>query len=180
MCLIQQSPQVFLMQSDIVVIGAREIDILKKSVINSVNGRVRINTHQSNMDLLHEMFIAIRKNSYIRVHKHPEKSEAFHIIYGSVRIVVFNDNGSIHRVIELSANDATKSFYYRLSKPYFHTLLIDSELAVIHEITNGPFIEGNTIFASFSPEESNLHECQIFYEGLIKKIKQQERACDSA
>ncbi len=77
--------------------------------------------------------------SYIRPHKHPGKSEAFHIVEGEVDIVVFKDDGEIDQVVPLGRPGGGRSFYYRMSKPFFHTLIIRSDLLIVHEITNGPF-----------------------------------------
>ena len=45
-----------------------------------------------------------------------------------------------------------KTFYYRLSEPIFHTLIIRSEILVFHEITQGPFLREQTEFAEWAPE----------------------------
>jgi cupin fold WbuC family metalloprotein len=98
------------------------------------------------------MMIALRGDSYIRPHKHPGKSEAFHVIEGAVDVVVLDDGGEICEVVPLGS-DGTGAFYYRMSRPQFHTLLIKSDILVVHEITNGPFVAGATVFAPFAPEE---------------------------
>jgi cupin fold WbuC family metalloprotein len=123
--------------------------------MQSPKGRARINAHPSADDALHEMLIAIRPESYIRPHKHPGKSEAFHIIEGAVDIVVLDDLGEICEVVPL-AKDGSGAFYYRMSRPRFHTLLIKSDILVVHEITNGPFVPGATVFAPFAPEEGTI------------------------
>lgn len=153
MNLIKKTSEVYLAPGPIASIGSPEIDFLRGEVAGNQKGRVRINFHQDSSDLLHEMMIAIRPDSYIRPHKHPGKSEAFHIIYGSVDIIVFEDDGAIREVVSLAAKDASKAFYYRMSRPFFHTLIINSDLLVVHEITNGPWVKGGTMFAGFAPAE---------------------------
>ncbi|MDE0940669.1 MAG: WbuC family cupin fold metalloprotein [Pirellulales bacterium] len=154
MNLIKKTSEVYLAPGPITAIGSPEIDFLRREVADNQKGRVRINFHQDNSDLLHEMMIAIRPDSYIRPHKHPGKSESFHIIYGAVDIVVFEDDGAIREVVPLAAEDEAKAFYYRMSQPFFHTLIINSSLLVVHEITNGPFVKDGTVFGSFAPGES--------------------------
>ncbi len=155
MNLVQKSSDVFVAEGPIVAIGAEEITLLKSAVAQSRNGRVRINAHMNKDDMLHEMFIAIRPDSYIRPHKHPNKSESFHLVYGAVDIVVFEDDGEIRQIVPLAAGDPARAFYYRMSKPFFHTLVIRSDLLVVHEITSGPFQPSETVFASFAPEDSD-------------------------
>lgn len=155
-------------------IGSEEIEFLRREVAGNAKGRVRINLHPENADTLHEMFIAIRPDSYIRPHKHPNKSEAFHIVYGEVDIVVFEDDGSIREIVALAAGGGEKAFYYRMSQPYFHTLLIKSDILVVHEITNGPFVKDGTLFGSFAPDEdANPHAISAWQDGLADRVRQQ-------
>jgi cupin fold WbuC family metalloprotein len=155
MTLTQKSLDVFLADGPISTIGPKEIALLRDAVHKTPKGRARINAHPNSSDQLHEMIIAIEQNSYIRPHKHPAKSEAFHVVEGDVDIIIFDDDGDIQRVVPLSAPGGENSFYYRMSQPFFHTLIIKSHLLVVHEITNGPFRPEGTIFADFAPAESD-------------------------
>src|SRR5437016_3169335 len=155
MALIQKSPEVFLADGPIATIGSEDIEVLRQAVRQTPKRRVRINAHPGSNDDLHEMIIAIEPGSYIRPHKHPGKSEAFHIIEGEVDIVVFNEEGNIERIVSLAAKGSRYPFYYRMSTAYFHTLIIRSDLLVVHEITNGPFLSTGTIYAAFAPEEGD-------------------------
>lgn len=156
MQLIKISPEVYSLRGDVVSISDLDIDFLKTEVVNSRKGRIRINLHQSDDDLVHEMIIAIRKDSYIRPHLHVNKNESFHIIYGAVDVVLFDAFGHISQVISLEAYNRTKTFCYRMSKPTFHTLIVRSEILVMHEITNGPFISGDAVMADFAPENEDF------------------------
>ena len=153
MNLIKKSPDIYVAPGPVATIGSDEVAFLRSELANSTRGRIRINMHNENQDLLHEMFIAIAPGSYIRPHKHPHKSEAFHIVYGAVDIVVFEDDGQIRQVVSLAAGDSNKAFYYRMSAPLLHTLIIRSDLLVVHEITNGPFVKDGSIFGAFAPLE---------------------------
>jgi cupin fold WbuC family metalloprotein len=145
---------VYLAPGPICALGSEDIALIKAAAMESPKGRARINMHPSADDLLHEMIIAVRKDSYIRPHRHPGKSEAFHLIDGAVDIVVLDDHGDIIEVVPLMAG-RMGAFYYRMSKPFFHTLLIRSDMIVVHEITNGPFVPAATVFADFAPEEGS-------------------------
>lgn len=153
MKLIKKSAEVYLAPGPIATIGADEIAFLKGELAACAKGRLRINTHSDDADRLHEMFIAIRQDSYIRPHRHPDKSESFHVVHGAVDVVVFSADGCIQQVIPLAACDAGKAFYYRMSQPLLHTLIVRSDLLVVHEVTNGPFVKDATVFGSFAPAE---------------------------
>ncbi|HEX5126618.1 MAG TPA: WbuC family cupin fold metalloprotein [Rhodocyclaceae bacterium] len=151
--LVEKSPDVFIAPGPIASIGAAEIELLKDALARSTKGRVRVNLHPDAADTLHEMFIVLSRDSYIRPHRHAGKSEAFHVVYGEVDVVIFEDDGSLREVVKLGEGMPDRAFYYRMSQPFFHTLNIRSELLVVHEITNGPFVQGGTEFAAFAPEE---------------------------
>jgi cupin fold WbuC family metalloprotein len=170
MALVQKSPEVFLAEGPIAAVGEGEIATLKAAVKASPKGRARINAHPDGGDALHEMIIAIDANSYIRPHKHPGKSEAFHIVEGEVDIVVFRDDGAIDRVVQLGAPGSGRSFYYRMSKPFFHTLIIRSDVLIVHEITNGPFRPEATVYADFAPEDSDTHNAAAYRADLVRRV----------
>jgi cupin fold WbuC family metalloprotein len=170
MAIVQKSPEIFLAEGPISAIGEGELTALKAAVKASAKRRARINAHPDGEDALHEMIIAIDPASYIRPHKHPGKSEAFHIIEGEVDIVVFTDDGEIDRVVPLGAPGSGRSFYYRMSTPFFHTLIIRSDILIVHEITNGPFRPEATVFADFAPEESEPEKAAAYQAELLHRV----------
>jgi len=170
MTLVQKSPEVFLAQGPIAAVGPSEINALKAAVQASPKRRARINAHPDGEDALHEMIIAIDASSYIRPHKHPGKSEAFHIVEGEVDIVVFKDDGEIERIVALGAPGGSRPFYYRMSSAFFHTLIIRSDLLVVHEITNGPFRPSGTEFADFAPEDRDTDKAQAYQAELVRRV----------
>ena len=145
--------EVFIERRHVVRFDHRYIDFLKAASIKSSKGRARICMHKNPHEIIHEMLISISNKSYIRPHKHHNKSESFHLVEGEADIILFNEDGNISEVIPLAVN---KNFYYRLDHSCFHTLLIKTPFLVIHEVTNGPFISGDAEFAKFSPMEDCL------------------------
>jgi cupin fold WbuC family metalloprotein len=170
MALVQKSPEVFLAEGPIAAIGKADLDMLKAAAKTNPKRRARINAHPDDEDALHEMIIAIDASSYIRPHKHPGKSEAFHVIEGEVDIVVFKDDGRIDQIIPLGAPGSHRSFYYRMSKPFFHTLVILSDVLIVHEITNGPFRPQGAVFAEFAPDESETAKAETWQADLIRRV----------
>lgn len=150
-----RSQEVLQAASPVSSVSADQLVYLRSAVFNTPRRRVRINLHGDSTDSLHEMIIALRRGSYIRPHRHIGKSESFHIIEGSVDVVIFDNGGEISEVVRLSDNSGDGACFYRLSAPLYHTLVIRSEVLVMHETTNGPFVAGAAEFAPFSPEEGD-------------------------
>jgi cupin fold WbuC family metalloprotein len=142
--------EVFVAAHEIVQMDAGAIEFLKAQALRNERGRVRICAHKHSSDSLHEMLIAMRQDTYIRPHRHSNKVESFHLIDGAADIVILDDAGEIDDVVELSPD---RNFFYRLETPRYHTVIINSPVFVLHEVTNGPFDPTQSDFASFSPPE---------------------------
>lgn len=162
--------EVFVAMDNIVRLGAEQIAFLKLQADSNERKRARICAHRSNSENLHEMLIAISAESYIHPHKHLGKVESFHVVEGKVDVVVFDDAGDITDVIELGDVSTGRHFYYRLSDSRFHTLVIRGGFLVVHEVTNGPFRNEDTILAPFAPPESQRREARAYVAQIARKV----------
>jgi cupin fold WbuC family metalloprotein len=171
--------EVFIAEDPIVRFGDEEIAFLKRQAHANSRKRARICAHKTNDDALHEMVIAISAGSYIHPHRHIDKSESFHIVEGEVDVAIFDDTGAIVDVIELGAAGSGRRFYYRLSESVFHTLLIRSELLVIHEVTNGPFARDRTVLAPFAPSEDEADSARDYMKRVAEQVDQYRRGAKS-
>ena len=146
-------------------ISSDDIELLKAKASKNPRRRIRLCTHKDTNDTLHEMLIIHSKGTYVRPHKHIDKSESFHIIEGRLKVVVFDEAGSIEEVINMGDYASGNVFFYRLTDKCFHTVVPLSDVVVFHETTNGPFKREQTIFAPWAPEEDNIDEQKKFLEG---------------
>ena len=133
--------------------------------------RSRICTHQNSKSKLHEMFISIQRDSYIRPHKHLKKDESYFLLKGNLDIIIFNHNGEIKEIICLTDRGKNKKIYYKLLKNTMHTIVIKSKYVVIQEVALGPFNKNNDVFANFSPNEIEKGKIILYKKMLNKKIK---------
>ena len=148
-------------------LGPNEISIIFEELKTNTKGRVRICTHNTTNDILQEMFIAISSKSYIRPHLHITKSESFYIVKGEVDVILFQEDGRIREVLRLGDFGTNKPFYCRFEPQTFHTLVIRSEYLILHEVTSGPFLQSQTVFADFSPAEDEPHSVVAEYMAKI-------------
>jgi cupin fold WbuC family metalloprotein len=88
-------------KSNIIKISGLEIAQLISNAKKTPRKRMRICAHSNSDDRLHEMIIVHKKNTYVRPHKHFGRSESFHIIYGRVDIVIYEDSGIIQDIIKM-------------------------------------------------------------------------------
>lgn len=150
----------------IVEIGPDWLLRLKTAAFESPLGRSRVCVHVDDAAAVQEMILALRQDVLFRPHRHPNKTESFHMIEGALDIVVFDDDGRPIRAIQLAAVGGGKPFYYRLNEALFHAILPRSPVVIFHETTTGPFLKDDAEFADWAPHE--LQELRAFLENALK------------
>jgi cupin fold WbuC family metalloprotein len=149
-------PDVEILTGDVVQATRQSVSALGPRAEHAPLGRARLCAHGSMSDPLHEMLIVVDRDSYIRPHRHPGKTESLHVIEGAADLVVFDDDGTVADVVPIGDYASDRVFYYRLNAPLFHTLRLRSDKLTVHETTNGPFNPSETEFAPWAaePEET--------------------------
>jgi cupin fold WbuC family metalloprotein len=155
----KENDEVLYPDVDVVTVGSADFTEMKRLAMLNPRQRIRLCAHQSPADSLHEMFIIHAKGCYVRPHKHVGKTESMAILEGEADIVLFNEDGAIRQVVKMGDFSSGKQFYYRLSDPIYHTLLIRTDFLVFHECTEGPFIRENTIFPEWAPVDLDAGVC---------------------
>lgn len=160
--------EVLFSEDRILKVGHREIEYLKEHAALNQRRRIRLCAHKDPDDQVHEMLIVHSKNTYVRPHKHLTKSESFHIIEGCVDVIIFSDAGKVIEVVQMGDYLSGRKFFYMLSEPLYHTLIIHSQLLVFHESTNGPFRKSDLVCPTWAPDESDEAVCNGYLEELTR------------
>ncbi len=164
--------EVFVAEDHVVTVGRDCIESFKQQAAQNLRHRARLCAHKHNENPIHEMFIALTRDAYIRPHRHINKSESFHVIEGTATVVFFDDVGRIEEVIQIGDFRSGKPFYYRNEDARFHTQIVTSECLVFHETTNGPFNRADTVLAPWSPEEANHAAVRAYLEQLQREVSE--------
>ena len=159
---IRESDNVLYTGNSLTTISTVDVDQITEIARKSDRRRARICTHRNKTDSLHNMMIALCNDTYVRPHKHIKKPETFHVVKGRMKIVIFEDYGRVKDVIKLGNYLSKTGFFYRLDGDEYHTVIPLSEFVVFHESTTGPFRRENTLYAEWSPEESDKVGCKHF------------------
>ena len=149
----------------LVLFGAHDWGALLQQAKKNNISRARVCTHVDNLSAVQEMLIAFMKDSYVRPHRHLGKSESFYVIEGELSVIFFDENGKETDRVALSASDSKKPFYFRGERENWHTVLIESEYAFIHETTTGPYEYDDRLLAPWAPAEG---ESRQFHEFLAE------------
>ncbi len=149
-------------------LNTADLAFLKEEAAKNPRKLIRVCAHQSTEDKVHEMFIVHGKDTYVRPHRHLNKTESFFLIEGEADAVFFNDDGQIAHTIAMGAVGSGKQFYYRLCEPVYHTLIIRTGTISFFEVTSGPFVEKDTQFPLWAPDGKDQALAQQYMKGLDK------------
>jgi len=163
------SEEVFYTENDIVTVNQSDIAFLKDRALKNKRRRSRLCSHKNINDSVQEMLIVHTNDTYVRPHKHIEKSESFHVVEGAVDVIIFDENGEISEVMPMGDYSSGKTFYYRISHELYHTVVITSPVAVFHECTKGPFRKGDMVCAPWSVSENDKEAALTYFNDLIKR-----------
>jgi cupin fold WbuC family metalloprotein len=170
------SEEVLVAQDSLVQVDHAELEALKTLAARSPRHRARLCAHRDSQDRLHEMLIVLTRQVYIRPHKHLNKTESFHVIEGSAIVLFFDDTGAIVEAMPIGDATSGRTFYFRNDDSRYHTQIVTSDFLVFHEITNGPFNRADTLFAPWSPGESETAAVRSFVEKLQRQAAQFQEA----
>lgn len=163
------NPEVYFSGEDFIGLSRRDIVSLKKAALKNKRRRARLCAHKSIKDRLHEMFVVHARGAYVRPHKHLNKSESLHVIEGKADLFIFDRKGKINKIIKLGEYGSGRNFYYRISRPLYHSLLIRSKFFVFHEAINGPFRKFDNIPAPWSPDEQDYTGIREYITRIIRE-----------
>ena len=153
----------FRVKSNLFILDNNAFEFLKGKAEIHESKKARICLHQNDSDKVNEMIICTYKGAYVRPHMHMEKSESYHVIEGTFSLILFDNSGKITKVI-----DAIKNNIIKVPCALWHTMIVTSKYCIMHEVTNGPFDADNTIFADWSPCES---EEKVVIDKYLKSLK---------
>ncbi len=157
--------EVYYAEGRIVEFAAKDYVFLKEAAARNPRQRSRLCVHPGTDAPIHEMFIVHHHGAYVRPHKQLAKNESLQILEGEADVLLFDEAGKLLRIIELGDMASGKTFFYRMEHQDFHTLRIHSPIVFIKEVTAGPFLLKNTIFAPWSPDEKDT-------AGVVKFLEQ--------
>ena len=141
---------------------------LKEKARANADGRYRLCLQHSSQDNLHEMYIVRRKGDYGRPDMHLYTTESHTIVDGAMLVVLFEEDGQIREVFELSKD---QYHTYRIDTNIYHMQIPLSEQVVYYEVKLGPFTEKSNIFPDWAPEPHDTERVAIFMKELEAKLK---------
>ena len=135
--------------------------LFKKSLLSKRN-RSRLLVHLEKKSSIQEMFIVAQQDAHMPVHRHPKtKSESYHILYGKLRVFIFNDDQSVNKFFDL---DSKKNFYLRFAiSNFWHMPVVMSKFCYFKETFPGPFVKRRDVIF---PKWNKIKNVQNYLNNL--------------
>ena len=160
--------EVYFNQDSLIRIDDDAIRTIKRKAKENASGKYRLCMQHSPQDLLHEMFIVRSKGDYGRPDKHYHTTESHTIIDGAMLVILFEDNGEIRELFELS-KDGYQT--YRIDTDIYHMQIPLTEQVVYYEVKLGPFTEETNIFPEWAPNPGDQESVAVYMQEIWEKIK---------
>ncbi len=125
------------------------IDQLLDDASKSPRKRSHYNLHDHLDSPVQRLLIGLKQGTYVTPHCHQEvnKWELMVVLKGTVGLLLFEPDGSVHARYELSNTGDTTAI--EIPPGIWHTVFPVSEIAVIMEVKEGPYLPNSP--ASFAP-----------------------------
>ncbi len=146
--------------------GRAEVDELVQRA--RAAGVARVLLHRSIDERLHSMLVAQCSRTYWQPKRHKTKAKSFHIVRGSMLVAMFDELGNVTYFEVLECEDRLSVL---VPEGMFHTNIALTEVAVHHEVIQGPFApdEADRELASFAPSGSDSVDSAAFVTELLAR-----------
>jgi cupin fold WbuC family metalloprotein len=160
------SPEVLYSDGGFRAVDGATVALLKEMASASPRHRGRVCFHADADAVQQEMLIVMHASSYVRPHRHLDKSETLTVIEGTAEAVLFDPDGNVSDIIAMSDSAGGGSFFYRMPAGVYHTLVFGSEWLVFLETTTGPFDRARTELAPWAPAEADPVAGRAYLDAL--------------
>jgi cupin fold WbuC family metalloprotein len=150
------------------IIDKTLLDSVSAQAVNNRRLRMNYNFHRQLDDPLNRLLNAMEPGSYFPPHRHknPDREEIFLVLRGSVRIFIFNEDGSVASSAEISPQ---KEVYgMEIEAGVWHSLIVLEPGTVVYEVKKGPYapLTPDNI-APWAPDPADKEKVQEYLDKLI-------------
>lgn len=138
---------------DLVSIGHHQLAELSERARQTQRLRQNLNVHARLDDPVNRLLNAVEPGSYVRPHRHSERSETLLAVRGSFDVVFFDDDGC---VLERSRLGGQGALLLEYPPNTWHTLTALEPGSVFFEVKRGPYTPAGPedFLAGWPPENS--------------------------
>ena len=128
----------------------------------STRRRSHLLLHDSHLDPVQRVLVALKRGTYIQPHIHSRQWEMIVPIEGALQTMFFSNDGVLRSAVEISSNTTP---LLQVPAGVWHSIIPISETAVMMEVKPGPFRLAE--FAEWSPAEGHSEDAAHFSDWLM-------------
>lgn len=131
-------------------------EALRSQAEISPRKRAHFNLHHSHHEPVQKVLICLLRESYIppHYHEHAYQTELFIVLQGSVKLIIFDENGGIQKEVAMGEGSGTSMV--EIEPNVIHTIVCESDDAFVLEVKEGPFIQDESkVFPEWSLKEGD-------------------------
>jgi cupin fold WbuC family metalloprotein len=114
--------------------------------------RSNYNLHEQAQDPVQRLFIAAKRDSYFRAHRHPDKWELSIVVRGAFDVLTFDELGAVTQRLRVGPEAEVSAF--ELPPNTFHAWLPLADDSIFFEVKQGPYDAATAAqFAPWAPAE---------------------------
>jgi cupin fold WbuC family metalloprotein len=166
----RQTDEVFRTKPGVVSVSRADLEYMRSEANRTVNKRICLCVHQSDKDQLHEMFGVYTHKTFFGDKLHFGKDKSLHILEGEADLIIFDEVGNIRDLVQLGDRTKDKNIFVRVPQGVTYSLIVRSEYLIVHEATSGPFNREETLWADWSPLDSELPALKVHQQHLEMRL----------
>lgn len=115
--------------------------------------RAHHNLHEALTAPVQRLAIKLRRGTYIRPHRHPQRWELGLVLQGRIELVLFDDAGCVSERVTMTPVHGTVAV--ELPPNAWHSYVCVSDAAAFFEVKEGPYDPALSEFAAWAPAEGD-------------------------
>lgn len=113
------------------------LDNLCKQAKDSPRLRMNLNFHKSYQQPAQKLLNAVEPGSVVPVHRHPHSQESYIVLRGSVKVNIYNADGTLVKSHILNPCDG--QYGIEIPEGVYHNIEVNDRNTVIFEAKDGPY-----------------------------------------
>lgn len=132
-----------------------QLDLLGRAAATVPRLRTHHTVHTSHDDPVQRLFVAMQSDSYIRPHRHADRSETLLGLRGRFDHLVFDDDGQVIERLSFGTPECVASCI-EVPPGTWHMVIAHDADCLLFEVKAGPFDPGSAkYFAPWAPPEGD-------------------------
>ena len=149
------------------IVNQEFMDKLSRQAQASKRRRAHFNLHKSLDEDIHRLCMGAEPGTYIRPHRHfdCDKWELFTILRGKIVVLIFADDGTVIKRVEMTAGG--DNCVIEIPASLWHAFASLQSGSIVMEVKHGPYeppIEGDWLPGTPAEDEAGASELQQWYQ----------------